>query len=265
MGIAVYTALLLCAATSVRAQEALDKERPLPDYFKACVRGRPDFDRCIMDSLNQCNHFFHTGVPEYNVPPFDPFFAKEVVQKRGGNSLFYKLTLRDVIESGWARSKVIRFKSDPRNYRIRYTQWWPDKFLAGQYEFDGNMIQLPIDNKGQFNLTLYNYTQTTTLTRRPVLDEGGRFLRWAPIKVQINVLNSGDMALHISHLLGGRVIMENILDRIINAAWRPGFFVLRTTINDLVETAFTKIFNDGFKGFDLERVLPPPESISNAL
>lgn len=53
-------------------------------------------------------------------------------------------------------------------------------------------------------------------------------------------------------------VAENILDRIINAAWRPGFLVLRSTINDLVGTAFTKIFNDGFAGFDLEKILPPP-------
>lgn len=44
------------------------------------------------------------------MPPFDPFFAKEIVQKRGTDSLYYKLTLRDVTESGWTRSKVIRFK-----------------------------------------------------------------------------------------------------------------------------------------------------------
>lgn len=60
-------------------------------------------------------------------------------------------------------------RSDPRNYRIRYTQWWPEKFLAGQYEFDGNMIQLPIDNKGQFNLTLCKYRGVrAAFTARPV-------------------------------------------------------------------------------------------------
>ncbi|XP_034238423.1 uncharacterized protein LOC117643574 [Thrips palmi] len=259
----VLGGVLLAVVALPAPGRAQDEQRPLPDYFKSCIRGQPDFDRCVMDALNQLNHLFPTGVPEYNVPPFDPFFAKEIIQKRGSGSLHYKLTLRDVTESGWTRSKVIKFKSDPRNYRIRYTQWWPEKYLAGEYEFDGNMIQLPIDNKGQFNLTLYNFTQTTTVTRRPVLDNAGVFVRWAPMKVQINVLNSGDMALHISHLLGGRVIMENILDRIINAAWRPGFLVLRSTINDLVGTAFTKIFNDGFVGFDLDRILPP--AVQNAV
>jgi len=49
-----------------------------------------------------------------------------------------------------------------------------------------------------------------------------------------------------------------MLDRVINAAWRPGFVVLKPTINDLVGTAFTEIFNRGFEGFDLDAVLPPP-------
>ena len=41
------------------------------------------FDACIRESLNSVRHYFKTGVPKYNIDPFDPFFAKEVSTTRG--------------------------------------------------------------------------------------------------------------------------------------------------------------------------------------
>jgi hypothetical protein len=50
------------------------------------------------------------GLAKYNVGPFDPFFAKEVAQKRGGPSVNYRLKLKDVYERGWTKSHVTKFR-----------------------------------------------------------------------------------------------------------------------------------------------------------
>lgn len=47
-------------------------------------------------------------------------------------------------------------------------------------------------------------------------------------------------------------LIENMLDSIINATWRPGFAIIRPLINDLVSTAFTKIWSQSFKNFPFE-------------
>jgi len=52
------------------------------------------------------------------------------------------------------------------------------------------------------------------------------------------------------------VLLENVLDRIINASWRIGLPVVRPIINDLVASAFTKIWNDAFSNFDFNLILP---------
>lgn len=51
-------------------------------------------------------------------------------------------------------------------------------------------------------------------------------------------------------------VSENVLDRIINASWRVGLPVVRPLINDLVASAFTKIWNDAFNNFDFNLILP---------
>jgi hypothetical protein len=51
-----------------------------------------------------------SGLPQYNVGSFDPFFAKEVTQKRGGQNVYYRLKLKDVYERGWTKSRFTKFR-----------------------------------------------------------------------------------------------------------------------------------------------------------
>ena len=51
-----------------------------------------------------------SGLPQYKVGSFDPFFAKEVTQKRGGQNVNYRLKLKDVYERGWTESRVTKFR-----------------------------------------------------------------------------------------------------------------------------------------------------------
>lgn len=105
-------------------------------------------------ALNQVRPYFKYGVPEFNIPSFDPFFAEEVVQRRGGQRINYSLKLKNVYESGWTLSKVTRFKSDLNNGVVKYWQWFPEKYLQGEWELDSNLVVAPFSNKGTFDLSL---------------------------------------------------------------------------------------------------------------
>ncbi|KDR14116.1 hypothetical protein L798_11856, partial [Zootermopsis nevadensis] len=188
------------------------------------------------------------GLPQYNVGSFDPFFAKEVTQKRGGRNMNYRLKLKDVYERGWTMSHVTNFRSDLKNYRIKYSQFFPEKYLQGDYEIEGRLFDYPLSNKGKFNLSLYNYTQTTTAARRR-RSRDGEGSDGGPVKVKIEQDGIGDMKLHITNLLQGRTVMENMLDGVINVSWRPFLPAVKPLIDDLVSTAFTEMFNDNFQNF----------------
>nr|XP_033333448.1 uncharacterized protein LOC117224550 [Megalopta genalis] len=234
----VLVILALLAASS-----AADFE----DHFKDCHPNVPGFDACIREALNAIRPYFKTGLSAYNVAPFDPFFAKEVSVKRGMQNFGFTLTLRNVTESGWSASKVTKFVSDLPHYKVVYTQSFPEKFLSGSYDFNANVFGTSVTNKGKFTLTLYDLVQTTTVTKRP----------GQKIQVNVDVQTIRDLKLHITHLLSGRQMLENILDRIINGAWQPGFVMTRGLINDLVSTAFTEIFGTAFRNFPFERIIKP--------
>lgn len=217
------------------------------DHFKNCHPDTSRFDVCIREALNAVRPYFKTGIPKYNLPPFDPFFAREITAKRGMPNFGFTLTLRNITESGWAISKVTKFVSDLPNHKVVYTQSFPEKALAGSYEFSGAIFGSTVKNRGKFTLTLYDLIQTTTITKRP----------GQKMTVQVNVQTIRDLKLHITNLLYGRQLLENILDRIINGAWQPGFVVTRGLINELVSTAFTEIFGNAFRDFPFHEIIKP--------
>ncbi|KAJ9577459.1 hypothetical protein L9F63_005960 [Diploptera punctata] len=239
--------ITVCACVLVASSLAQD----LAESFKNCEVGAPGFDTCVKNGLNTLQPFFTKGIEKYNIKPFDPFFAKEVSQKRGGSRMNYKLKLTNVMESGWTKSHVTNFRSNLKNYMIKYSQFFPEKYLEGEYEVQGTVFEYPLNNKGNFNLTLYNYTQTTTAVRRPTNNS-----KYGPVKVRIHQDGIGDMKLHISNLIGGRAVMENILDGIINVSWRPFLPIVKPMIDDLVSSAFTEILDKNFRNFPFEEIFP---------
>ncbi|KZC13434.1 hypothetical protein WN55_04985, partial [Dufourea novaeangliae] len=212
-----------------------------------CHPNVPGFDACVREALNEVRPYFKTGLSKYNITPFDPFFAREVAVKRGLPNFGFTLTLKNVTESGWTASKVTKFVSDIPHYKVVYTQSFPEKFLSGSYDFNGAVLGSSMSNKGKFTLALYDLVQTTTVTKRP----------GQKIDASVDVQTIRDLKLHITNLLFGRQMLENVLDRIINGAWQPGFVMTRRLINDLVSAAFTEIFRNAFRNFPFEKIIKP--------
>lgn len=88
------------------------------DHFKNCHPNVAGFDVCVREGLNAIRSYFKTGLPEYNVEPFDPAFAREISVERGMRNFGFTLTLKNVTETGWANSKVTKFVSDIPNYKV---------------------------------------------------------------------------------------------------------------------------------------------------
>lgn len=103
-----------------------------------------------------------------------------------------------------------------------------------------------------FFSTTDDLMQTTTVIKLP----------GQKVRAEMDVESIGDLELHITNLLFGKKLLENILDKIINTTWQPGFVVTRRLINELVSIAFTEIFNNSFYNFPFEKIFKSNQSIS---
>ncbi|CAB3220992.1 unnamed protein product [Arctia plantaginis] len=238
--ISLSAIVLFCAQVTKAEREMVKIER----IFSSCKKSSPDFDGCIKRAFNKLRSYFKVGIPEMGVAPFDPHYAKEVRQSRAINGVGYTLKLNDVFERGWSQSTVTKYKTDWENQRIIYSQYFPEKWLNGDYEFKGDAFGLGVLRSGRWNLTLRDYSQTTRIKRNGT-----------GVDVSVEVDHIGDMEIHVGNLLRGNGILESMLDRLINVTWKPGFAVIRPLINDLVSTAFTDIWSKSFYNFPLDNFI----------
>ncbi|XP_045523858.1 uncharacterized protein LOC123713973 [Pieris brassicae] len=235
--LSVSVIVLSLSQVTVSEKEEIEIQK----IFATCKKKSPEFDGCVKRALNKLKPYFKRGIPDMGVAPFDPHFAREVKQVRTVGGMGYTLKLKNVFERGWSQSTVTKYKTDWDNQRIIYSQYFPEKSLEGDYEFKGDAFGLGVLRTGHWNLTLRDYSQTTRIKRNG-----------SGVYVLVEIDHIGDMDIHVSNLLQGRSIMESVLDRIINASWKPGFAVIRPLINDLVSTAFTDIWSTSFKDFPIE-------------
>lgn len=198
--LAVLATLFTCLSRQVHSQTAQD----VAQIFSNCKLNTNTFDSCIKDAFNDLRPFFKTGIPELNIAPFDPHRSPYVEQRRGDSRALggYRLLLTNVSEYGWTNSEVTKYKTDAANNRIVYTQYFPEKSLDGLYMFKGQVLGKPLQTQGVWNMTLYRYSQTTSVTR--VGGPGGL------LKVRVEIDHIGDLSLHITDFLGGKKILGKV-------------------------------------------------------
>ncbi|KAG4080256.1 hypothetical protein HA402_010748 [Bradysia odoriphaga] len=234
--------LKLCSTVTGQASE-------LSKIFENCHKSSSDFDNCIKNGFNELRPYFKTGIAEYNISPFDPHHADYVEQRRGLTRGVggYRLLLSDVSEFGWTNSLVTKYKTDWENNKFIYSQDFPEKSLSGLYDFKASILGRNIHTKGVWNMTLFDYAQTTSVTR--IGGPGGL------LKVRVEIDKLGDLKMKISNLFNGQKGIEQAADFLINNMWRPGFPFLKPLINELVSTAFTDIFNESFRYFPIDKFI----------
>lgn len=91
---------------------------------------------------------------------------------------------------------IYLFRTDWQNNRIIYSQYFPEKWLEGEYEFKGDALGLDVLRTGYWNLTLRDYSQTTRIKRN---GHG--------VDVRVEIDQIGDMDIHVGNLLRGRSVL----------------------------------------------------------
>uniref|UniRef100_A0A1A9UYH3 Uncharacterized protein n=1 Tax=Glossina austeni TaxID=7395 RepID=A0A1A9UYH3_GLOAU len=152
---------------NVQAQDQFSVDEDLTHLLGRCKMNSEDYDQCMKQVLNDLKSYYTTGIPIYNVRPFDPHYASFVEMRRGdSNGLAgFKLLLRNISEYGWSRSEITKYQTDLTQKRIIYSQYFPEKSLEGWYEFSGALFGTPIKRKGFWNMTLNDYSYKLLVTQ----------------------------------------------------------------------------------------------------
>lgn len=82
--------------------------------------------------------------------------------------------------------------------------------MNGDYDLEAYALGSTIQRSGKWNLTLYDYAQTTTITRIPKNTiDGNEVYDGQPVDVKVVINRIGNMQIHVSNILNGANLLGN--------------------------------------------------------
>ncbi|XP_011705245.1 PREDICTED: uncharacterized protein LOC105460489, partial [Wasmannia auropunctata] len=116
----------------------------IASYIHVCGRKNPNFNKCLLDSINIAKAKVCTGMPEFDISPNEPLTVDKIVMYNTNN---LKLNFEDVKVRGFCNFEVksINTSSDRLHFEIDVVEKRIQ--LASKYDFDIRIL-VSLANKG---------------------------------------------------------------------------------------------------------------------
>ncbi|CAG9834879.1 unnamed protein product [Diabrotica balteata] len=160
-----------------------------PEYLKQyrCKASSENFSDCFLNKLRNTLPYYVKGIPELDIPPFDPFMLP--LYSRNVNILGNKIsaTFKNSIVTGLRNTIIHNAKVDlKKNYaEISVTIPWLD--MATEYDISGEFFSYPIDVKGTFKGNITEIQLFSKSTLQTYKKDGEDYYKFDKINQKIQI------------------------------------------------------------------------------
>ncbi|XP_006620996.1 protein takeout isoform X1 [Apis laboriosa] len=225
----------------------------LPSYIKPCKKRDPDINECITRSIDQLRDKLSAGIPEFEAPPIEPLYLKQIRLSRGPVGARLDVNLTDLRVFGPSTFKVRDLKADVENVVFTFKVNFEKLHFQGKYQIDARVLLLKLTGEGNITGTFTDYDSDVVLRARKVYRDNDIYLNFERMKVKIRI---GKAHLHLSNLFGGDTVLAAATHDLLNN--NNALFldeitpVLETSLADL----FTNVANKITKSFTYKELFP---------
>uniref|UniRef100_A0A6P7G0V7 Uncharacterized protein LOC114334791 n=1 Tax=Diabrotica virgifera virgifera TaxID=50390 RepID=A0A6P7G0V7_DIAVI len=186
----------------------------LPSYLPNCHRYDKKLNQCLLDATEKVKPYLAKGIPELNIPSFEPFIIPEINLEQGTNALNFKAKLLNTEIHGLTKYKFTKFDFDVPNLQFFCDCQIQDLKLRGNYTVTGKILLAPIEGKGTFTASVDNcnatvYQKVTTEKRK----NGLEFI--VPVHTNSSISVSGPKA-NLKGLFDDNSELSGITNKVIN-------------------------------------------------
>lgn len=76
-------------------------------FIKACRRSDPELNLCIKEQVESIRPYLLKGIPELQLPPYDPMRIPQLLLDQGTGSVRLRADFRDIVAYG-AKNAVVK-------------------------------------------------------------------------------------------------------------------------------------------------------------
>jgi hypothetical protein len=236
-------AATLAATLLIVAAVALPdvSSRKIPSYVKLCNKSEPDFDACLINSVETLRPRMNKGIPKLNVPPIEPFRLPELEINRNLQAIQMRAILQNVAAYGASGFIINRLKADPEKLTLELSITLPHILLA------------PIKSKGIFRGNFTDVQGKAKVDGKVTIKDGVEYLQVNNIKVQIQF---GGSSIKISDKDDKRGLLNESVLQFYNQNKKEILNIILPIAQETAEEIITQIGNSILNSVPFSELLP---------
>ncbi|KAL1462276.1 hypothetical protein WDU94_014125 [Cyamophila willieti] len=224
-----------------------------PDWAKPCRKSDGPVDDCVRRRITEALPHLINGYPKARIPKIDPIAVKSLSVVTGSKQVGFSLKINDCLIYGMKTSDYYKVHVDfeKKRYDIYYRN--PRMEFQGQYEMDGKVLLLPIQGKGDGNMTLTDITAFYTFDYKLVPKNG---LHYVKITNSSMTFEAGRGYYDLKNLFNGDKYLGTQMNNFLNDNYADLIREFGPAMADAFNQVFRSIYQAVFDMVPHEKMYP---------
>ncbi|XP_018570109.1 protein takeout-like [Anoplophora glabripennis] len=209
----------------------------LPPYLKPCSLSDPNLNECCVKHGKEALPFLVKGDRKYNIPNLSPLFLPSLYMNVGKD---LHITMTDIYAYGLERTDIEQIRFDAKNMKASLKTRIDNLQLIGKYEMVGKILFLPVQGKGDFNITAidgeYQYEFQYTLRRK-----GNQSYAVVKDNDKLN-FELKDAIVKLDNLFNGDDTLGKHVNTFLNENWKEVLKEIGGALSETVRSVSRTIF-----------------------
>ncbi|XP_022191316.2 protein takeout-like [Nilaparvata lugens] len=249
-----FSILLLQFCVLLIFQMDLANAKTLPSFIMPCKRNDVQLGSCLQRTVEKLRPHLKTGIPDLQLPPYDPLFLPLVTlsEQSPGKAVRFTATFTDLYAYGAHKSLLKQISVDLKKPSLRTRIVFPKLRIVANYVIDGQVLIVPIRGEGKANCNLTNVDADIVMN--------GRYLQKMK-KQHFNVqesnvtLSIGGAQLYFGNLFNGNKELGDATNVFINKNWKEIIDEIKPVIEDSVASLVKSFISPIFDNFSIDQLL----------
>ncbi|BES97647.1 Haemolymph juvenile hormone Hypothetical protein protein (JHBP) [Nesidiocoris tenuis] len=233
--------LVLMLASAVVSIKLLNRQ---PEWIKIpCHRKDPKVNECLKNTFQGMFPFMARGIPEVNIPRFEPLFIEKIGITKGHGAVTLAGNFNHLYAHGPSNTTTIYTSLDEKAGKLDIGLHIPFIRTESQYDLKGNILLLPLVGVGDAKLYLKNVTTEVFMKVTFPTIEGEEVMKVEHMKVEFKLSHC---RVHLDNLFNGNKVLGHTVNTFLNKNSLEILDELNENIGDSLAFVFLKVMNDAF-------------------
>ncbi|XP_055904093.1 protein takeout [Eupeodes corollae] len=225
----------------------------LPENFRICQRSDPNLNECIKQCVEDFRERMPVGIPELNIPPFEPLVVPEVKLDKDSGSIFVHSTYKDIEVRGLSEFNIKKLIADINNNTLVMELYFPIIKIKANYTLMGKIMMLPLVGEGICNANLSNVKVLASVVGNRYFINGNEHLRIDDVKIRYKIK---DTKVHLDNLFNGDNALGEQMNSLLNENWGSLSEEMQPIIEDGMAEVLQKTTEKLFQMYTYDQLLP---------